>query len=527
MSDSELYDLNQENMFEEQDACIGENEPQGDQSIVLDLKGLEGLTFGTRWSNEGSDSQEKGAGKSSKVRRNFSDNKRNFSGGHDRHADRKESSSFRRSFTPRSQNRTFVPHFEVLFFPEDRSFDMLLDEMRRSCKTYEFFTVAKLILQKPERFAVMVRRRPNREGEILPVYLSLLDDIPFDSEREAMNYIVSHHLEEFFDVKEETVEPPKGRFTCIHRCGVTGKLLSAPNYHKYKTILMDHFNSEIRTMSLERFISKIETTKDENDIQAWIEQMSKKVTYFPKKISEEEISAEPLNSLEEVKNYLLAHFKDRILREVKTLRIAGPMCAQLPPSNLSRSVQYFLERQRNFPLDTANNLRSRFRRAGFGIYRKGKKGISYVCAVKRNFRKESDVFDSKTQSLIDFLELHPMIDRNALKEEYINALSLDTDEVMSILFKLIHEGYVVDYENGQLFLNPKLIEIEQPAKETSEESLNTSEKKPETKEIETEKQSSSMPEVIELGIQETAIEKLQDGSLLVQETSVTIEQPNH
>ncbi|MDE6576349.1 MAG: hypothetical protein K2L24_03060 [Opitutales bacterium] len=502
---------------------VGGQAAAPDTSIIGDLKELETMTFGTRWTpNENAPSGDR------PPRRPFNKGPRrgNFSGPRDRNSFQRprNDSNAERSDTPRTERpprregefrdrkfskeggfrggprrfqerRIVPPPFEVQFYQEDQSFDLLLEEMRKSGKTYELFTVAKLILQKPERFVVTIRRKPDAEGVIAPLYLSLLDDLPFESEREAMMYIVDHHVAEFFDIQEEEVEPPKGSFTCVHRCGITGQLLSAPNYHRYKTILRDHFNSKIHSMSFERFLTKIETTKDEADIQQWVESMRHKVTYTPKALDESITDLAPIETLEGVRNYLLKYYRDRILRDVTTVRILGTACASLPSVPLLRAINFYLTRQRQFPLDTANNLRNRFRRAGFGIYRKGKNGISYVCAMKRKFRTDEDVFTPTIHALITFLEPLEKIDLAKIQHGYIEANQLAESEVLEGLNWLIHEGYVVAYENGELFLNPKL-----PAPKPKEEAP-----------------------VIALEMRETAIEQRTDGTLTVsQETTLLI-----
>jgi hypothetical protein len=381
--------------------------------------------------------------------------------------------------------------------------------MRKNCKTYELFAVARLILQKPERFVAVVQRIPDGEGVRLPFYLSLLDDWVFCSEHEAMAYIMQHHVEEFFDVAEETVEAPKGRFTCVHRCGITKKLLSAPNYHRYRALLRAHFDAEIHSMTFERFVSKIETTKDEGDIQNWIQQMSHKVTYTPKAIDEAVTDLAPRDSLDEAKRYLLQYFKDRILREVTTIRVAGANFQSMPARAVVHAIQFFLQRQRNFPFDTANNLRRRFRRAGFSIYRKGKDKFLYVCAVKRKFRLESDIFEANVQALINFLESNETVTLPIIKENYIEANHCQEKEVFGELDWLIREGYVVNYDNGTLFLNPKLKPTDRTARaEHAGDEL--------------EEQS-----VIQLEKIETAIEKLSDGTLSISpQTTLAIAEEN-
>jgi hypothetical protein len=493
-----------------------------DSTILGDLKDLANLTFGTRWSQDESSPRPSFDRPRNFQKRRPMRDRNNFHGdrlrsepsdtrepgsirepGNVREPREGEKRPFRERRAPRfddhrRENRVVLPSYEVQFYQEDTSFNLLIDEMRKNCKTYELFTVARLILQKPERFVAAVRRRPNREGVRLPLYLSLLDDLVFCSENEAMAYIMQHHLEEFFDVVEETVEAPKGRFTCVHRCGITKKLLSAPNYHKYKAILRNHFDTEIYSMSFERFISKIETTKEESDIQNWVQQMGRKVTYTPKPIDETVTDLTPRDSLDGVKNYLLQHFKERILREVTTIRIAGAAFESMPSRAIANAIQFFLQRQRNFPFETASNLRYRFRRAGFGIYRKGKEGISYVCASRRKFRAEGDVFEANVQALINFLESCETITLPIIKENYIEANKLPEKEVLGGLDWLIREGYVINYDNGTLFLNPKLVSpktidgADGPMKEESEERS-----------------------VIPLEKIETAIEKLSDGTLTI------------
>ncbi len=74
--------------------------------------------------------------------------------------------------------------------------------------------------------------------------------------------------------------------------------------------------------------------------------------------------------------------------------------------------------QRRFPLDTANGLRGRLRRESFTIFKKGSKGISYVCAVKRKFRIPGQVFAESIGTLIAFIEAHPMVRASELPEKF-------------------------------------------------------------------------------------------------------------
>jgi hypothetical protein len=95
-----------------------------------------------------------------------------------------------------------------------------------------------------------------------------------------------------------------------------------------------------------------------------------------------------------------------VVRLVDGARLQGKVAETLPPGEVRRASEGTLERQRRFPLDTANALRGRLRREGFSIYKKGSKGASYVCAVRRKPGMDLDEFHTY------WLEQHGPLNRD-------------------------------------------------------------------------------------------------------------------
>ena len=100
-------------------------------------------------------------------------------------------------------------------------------------------------------------------------------------------------------------------------------------------------------------------------------------------------------------------------------RVHGREFESLPAGEIRRAVEGTLERQRRFPLDTANALRGRLRREHFTIFKKGAKGISYVCAVKRKFRIPGQTFAESIGGLISFVEAHPLVKAGELVKRFL------------------------------------------------------------------------------------------------------------
>ena len=398
------------------------------------------------------------------------------------------------------------PYFSVTFYPEDTSFNALVKTVRASCRTIELFEIARTVLGKSERFTVLLTRRdpnaprpavPSRQGQgngetaggegaaprsdanAEPIYLSVPDNLPFENEEAAIAYVLTTHLAQFFDTAEVEVEPPKGNYQVINRDTVTGELLGPPNYHRYAQIVQQHYVAKNIRIPFEAYKARIESVRDPEAVNQWLEKM-KKVTRFTSKLPVAEGQTAPtFDAWEEARTFLLTTAKDKLVRSAAHARFHGREVDTLPQGEIRRAVEGTLERQRRFPLDTANALRGRLRREHFTIFKKGAKGVSYVCAVKRKFRVPGQTFAESIGSVISFIEAHPMVKAGELPRRFLGlgaeapagaeagvvlagALSIEQREkvgrLQGDLLWLVREGYVTEFIDGSLYAPPPMVE---------------------------------------------------------------------
>ncbi|HBO57142.1 MAG TPA: hypothetical protein DD622_01750 [Opitutae bacterium] len=409
----------------------------------IDLNDLSGLNFGPAWADSNqSKGNKKSGGNINKVRSSVDGAKTHERSSSQRRDRRQKDSSSRNndrtvySKDPQGRRRhggsrhghgsngdNFELTVKVDLYPQDEAFEALIKRLQSNNRTYELFEIAHLLLEKPERFVVVVspivkNNKQNVPAEDAPLlYYSVPGHLPFNSEEEAMNYVLSNHLELFFNSEEIAIEAPKGNFQMVNKCGVTGELLGPPNYHRYQEFVQFHFTNRINGMSYDRYCSKIEVDKNQESIEAWLEKMKKGFQYTLKE--KEDGDPESFDSLESVRQHLLEHRKGKVLGSGKSIRFAGRDIERIPKGNIRRSVEAYIQQQLNFPLDTANNIRGRLRRHKFAVYKKGSKGVSYVCAVKRKFRNCSTVFTDSIQQLIVFLEKNPDIHVSQLANSFL------------------------------------------------------------------------------------------------------------
>lgn len=416
------------------------------------------------------------------------------------------------------------PYFAATFYPEDNSFNALAKTIRASCRTIELFEIARTVIGKNDRFVVVLTRKPAKDGGAKePIYLSVPDGVPFDSEEAAINHVMSRHLDKFFASADIEIDPPKGNFQVINKCGITGALLGPPNYHRYNQLVQQHFATQIQRMPFETFRARIETVRDPEAVSQWLEQMKKVTRYTwltgaaasasgkvektdpaPADAGEADATATEtqaeapaetpaatpdvpsFDSIDEARLHLLTTAREKVVRTVETARFHGNMIEQIPDGEIRRAIEGTLERQRRFPLDTANGLRGRLRREHFTIFKKGSKGVSYVCAVKRKFRTPGQTFADSIDGLINFIEAHPMIKASELTPKFLGikqpaaepapsaegstpeaappAPELTVEQRANIarmqgdLRWLVMEGYVTEFIDGRLFAAPPMVE---------------------------------------------------------------------
>ncbi len=422
------------------------------------------------------------------------------------------------------------PYFVATCYPEDTGFAAIVKAVRASCRTFQLFEITKAVLEKNDRFVVVIQRARPQGGEGQsakpePMYMSLPDHLPFDTEDAAIQHALSTNLGAFFDTQEVEIEAPKGSYPIINKCGVTGELLGPPNYHRYQQILQQHYASKIKGMSFDRFRDSIVSVREPEVAAAWLEKMKKATRYTwkppvakaaaatppitaevaasdkpvettapaaeaapaeaPAPTAEAPAAPAPISfdNIEDARLHLLTHARDKVVRAVESVRFHGKNIEKLPPGEIRRALEGHVERQRRFPLDTANALRGRLRREGFTIFKKGARGVSYVCAVKRRFRVPGQVFSETISALIDFIEKNPMVSVKDLPKAYLGfevaapapaaapapegatpsqapfaALPPEQAEKLRKMSNdlrwLVMEGYVTEFSDGKLFAPP-------------------------------------------------------------------------
>src|SRR6185312_453148 len=90
---------------------------------------------------------------------------------------------------PRRETPPPLPEVNVALAPDGKGVESLARQIKVTARAYPLFDIARLILQKPERYSVVFSVKKNAEGKpVQPLFLCALDDSLWLSEEEAVGH---------------------------------------------------------------------------------------------------------------------------------------------------------------------------------------------------------------------------------------------------------------------------------------------------------------------------------------------------
>lgn len=306
-----------------------------------------------------------------------------------------------------------LPQISVSILPEDKGVESLARQIRMTGRAYPLFDIAKLILQKPERQHVRfdVIKKPDGTAA-QPLFMCVLDDTLWLSEDEAVAHLLSRHFGTFYQAERTPTEPPRGTYTFVAQCGMSGTILGPPNHHDYQNQLRKLHTERFSRMPFEAFKNRVRIVRDEAIVKKWIEDQSFKTEYNVLNV------AEPLKlpSREEVEKHFRQVHLANIVKQVESHTLSGPGARQLRSPELQRMLRVTWEEQRRFPLKVATTLSQQF--AGHGLqFFKVNRTVTHVSVARPHYLDlDATPVSEGVKRIVDYINKYPKCTRRSLFE---------------------------------------------------------------------------------------------------------------
>ncbi len=358
-----------------------------------------------------------------------------------------------------------MPELNVALMPDEKGVDSLARQIKMTGRAYPLFDIAQMILQKPERQQVRFEVIRKDGKAVQPLFLCALDDSLWLSEAEAVNHVLEKHFGTFYQAEKTPTEAPKGTYTFVAQCGMSGVILGPPNYHDYQNQLRRLHAERFARMPFEAFKARVKIVKDDAVVKKWIEDQSFKTDYVCLNVPE----PKKLSSREEVEKHFRETHLPNIIKEVDSHLLSGPASRQLRSAPLQRLLRHAWEEQKRFPIQVVNVLSHQFAQRGLQFF-KVNKTITHVSVARPHFLDmEATPVSEGVRKIVEFINAHPRCTRRDLVEslsptpaspatpaavaEAPSSAAEPTPEqtvVIRDLHWLIHQGHVIEFATGIL-----------------------------------------------------------------------------
>jgi len=353
---------------------------------------------------------------------------------------------------------------------------MVAKQIRITGRAYPLFDIAFLILQKPERHMVTFAVRKKQDGTpIQPLFQCALDETLWLSEDEAVRHVLDRHFATFYQAEKTQIDPPKGVYTFVAQCGMSGVILGPPNYHDYQNQLRRLHADRFARLPFEDFKARVKIVKDEAIVKKWVEDQSWKTEFNCLNLPE----PLRLGSMEDVEKHFRQAHLPNIIKQIESVTLTGTVTRNIRDRELARLARNGWEEQNRFPLQLATTLSQQFASRGLQFF-KVNKTLTHVAVARPHFldleatpvsdgvKRIVDLINATTKcthkQLLAALAPSPKVPAApaadaapaAEGEAAVPAPpaasepSPELAAVMTDLHWLIHQGHVIEFANGVL-----------------------------------------------------------------------------
>ena len=358
----------------------------------------------------------------------------------------------------------------VRFLPHQRAFENVIAQIKSGSVAYSVFALARLFLEKPERYDVRVTMTggaqpatpeqreggpatPEQRGGGL---FQLGENGAVASDRRILeSSAFPSARDDFYTVEVTQTEPLKGNFTNVARCRLSGTLLGPTNHHAYQAQLRNLYETRFsRRMSFADYQRQIEIVSDPAVVEQWKEQ-ARSVTTYRTKNEEPPLS---FSSTAEAERHFRQTYLPQLIREANELTISGVLSRRLPDRRLGRAIENAWAQETRSPAKMMQELSAGLRQAGLNIFRH-RRGMLFVSPIRAKvFGHERAGVSATINAILEKVAATPGINRKQLAEQLAVA---DPDATVAERAKmtlandlhwLIREGYVIEFNDGALDL---------------------------------------------------------------------------
>lgn len=311
----------------------------------------------------------------------------------------RRSDRFERGERPERTLPDPTPGLRVELRPADSVLIIFEQEVRKHKRAISAMELAKVVMVEKNRYDIVLMKQ---EGGPSMIVSKKGDGACWLERREALDYLFSAPwFSEYYEAVQEEVEPPKGTFTAIAKCGFSGQLIGPVNWHGYQMALQTLHRSRFSNMSFERYRDRIVLEKTQEAVDAWMAQASRKTVWKPLREGAGDVVLADEKAVE--KDFEEHHFDDVYAMESKVF-VNGATPRRLLSPGLGAHVAILSDKTRRAPQMLIPNLCHGLARHRLAIFKwKGRHytGVSRVRGIPAD-----TVLADRMMAIVEWAKAH-------------------------------------------------------------------------------------------------------------------------
>lgn len=337
----------------------------------------------------------------------------------------------------------------IRFLPSPAAFDSVAAQIRAELLAYSVFSLARLFLQKPERYNVQLAGTAQQPLYQLGEHGVISIDRHF-LENNAFRFA----QQDFYTIETSQKDPIKGNFSSVARHRLSGTVLGPTNYHDYQRKLRGLYEQRFsRRLSFPDFQKQIEIVNDPVLVEEWKEEARNVTSYR----TLQAVPAQTFSGATEAEKHFRQHHLGNLIRAIDQTTVDGPASRNLPDRVLRGEIETAWTAQMRSPSQMMAELSNRLRETGLHIFRH-RKGMLFVSPVRvRPFAHDQASVSAQIRAIVEMISASPQITRKDLAETLLAGIPAEETEARKLslasdLRWLISEGYLIEFNDGSLDL---------------------------------------------------------------------------
>ena len=338
---------------------------------------------------------------------------------------------------------------EIRFLPQPRVVEAVAAQIKADALAYSLFSLARMFLQKPERYDVRLVAKPES-----PFY-RLGDNGAVSADRQLLeNNAFRFAQNEFYKIDMTQSDPIKGNFTSVARDPLSGTLLGPTNYHTYQPRLRTLYEQRFsRRMSFADYQRQIEIVTDPALVEKWKEE-ARTVTTFTTLREETPVT---FNNAAEAEKHFRQEYLAGLIRTIEDALIDGVASRTLADRILRRRIEDAWSAEMRSPSKMMQELAGRLRETGLHVFRH-RRGMLFIGPIRPHpLGYEETSVSPQVKAILETIAATPQTNRKDLADKLVVDLPAEELEsrklsLASDLHWLIGEGYVIEFNDGSLDL---------------------------------------------------------------------------